>query len=922
MEPTLFRYIWRHSRRDQAMILGLVLLALPVYFASLNLPKAIVNGPIDGTGFEEPGATGSFLRITLPFGGSDGEPAVLFEGFALERLDMLFALSFLFLGLVLINGGFKYLINTFKGQLGERVLRRLRYELVDRVLRFPVPYFRKVKASEVASMVKDEVEPLGGFIGDAYVVPVYQSGLALTALGFIMVQSFWLGLLALSVVLIQAFLIPKLRQPILRLGRARQLAARDLSGRVAEIVDAIGEVRTHDTSNYERSDLTRRLGRIFEIRYEIFRRKFFIKFLNNFLSQVTPFLFYAVGGYFAIQGQMDIGQLVAVIAAYKDLPGPVKELINWDHQRMDVQIKYEQVVDQFDPDGILPPELQRLPDGDVPSIAGPLAAKNVSLIDETGARLLERVSFGFDAGKRVTIVGPPGGGKEYLGDVLARLQPVSSGSVTLGGKDITQLPEFVVGRRMGYVGQEAYLFHASVRDNLIYGLRHAPWLDEVPEDEHTRHAWEHEREEAEAAGNASRSLHADWIDYGGAGATGPDDLDARLLDVARTVDLIDDIYEFGLHGVIDRKSNQDLVAKLLEARARLSERLQDPQYQGLVEWFDLARFNRNASIAENILFGAPCGTAFTGDDLATHPYMQQVLEEAGLVEPLLDRGLEIAATMVEIFEGLPEDHPFFEQFSFVSAHELADIQAMLVKVKRQGFDALAPDERFRLKALPFSYIEARHRLGLVTPEIEARILKAREIFMRDLPPELDTAIQFFNPHSFNGNASIEDNLLLGRIVYGQARADQTVRQLIGEVLDELDLTQAILRIGLAFDVGTRGKRLTAAQRQKIGLGRALVKRPDVLIINLALAVLDSASQERVMTNVLNWPETRGVVWVLVRPELADRFDHILVVEGGQVVDQGGFADLAKRSKPFRRLLPALYLAEDRNESQGRSGPAS
>ena len=52
-------------------------------------------------------------------------------------------------------------------RLGERMLRRLRYTLFDRVLRFPISHFRKVKQAEVATMIKDEVEPLGGFIGDA-----------------------------------------------------------------------------------------------------------------------------------------------------------------------------------------------------------------------------------------------------------------------------------------------------------------------------------------------------------------------------------------------------------------------------------------------------------------------------------------------------------------------------------------------------------------------------------------------------------------------------------------------------------------------------------------------------------------------------------------------------------------------------------
>ena len=68
-------------------------------------------------------------------------------------------------------------------------------------------------------------------------------------------------------------------------------------GRIAESVDGIVEIRAHEPLDYERAEISSRLGKIFRIRFEFYQRKFLIKFLNNFLSQVTPFLFYSVGGY-------------------------------------------------------------------------------------------------------------------------------------------------------------------------------------------------------------------------------------------------------------------------------------------------------------------------------------------------------------------------------------------------------------------------------------------------------------------------------------------------------------------------------------------------------------------------------------------------------------------------------------------------
>src|SRR5262245_16081529 len=183
MERNLARYIWTHTRYQQLWILLIVLLSMPTYFMSFDLPKQIVNGPIQGQGFETEGATQTFLKIDIdwPDWLTSADNAIIFSGFQLDRFQMLMALSGVFLVLVIVNGLFKLYINTYKGRLGERMLRRLRYELVDRIVRFPPSVFKRMKASEIATMVKDEVEPLGGFIGDAFVSPALLGGQAVTA---------------------------------------------------------------------------------------------------------------------------------------------------------------------------------------------------------------------------------------------------------------------------------------------------------------------------------------------------------------------------------------------------------------------------------------------------------------------------------------------------------------------------------------------------------------------------------------------------------------------------------------------------------------------------------------------------------------------------------------------------------------------
>lgn len=182
LEPRLFTYIWRYSKRDQLTICAFVLASLPFYFASLDLPKRIVNDAITGRAFAHGEATASFLEVKIEWPGFlGGGRTAIFDGFQLDRLELLLGLSTLFLLLVIINGGFKFWINLQKGILGERMLRRLRFQLFALMLRFSPEAQREVKSSETATIIRDEVEPIGSFIGDAVVVPAQLGTQALTS---------------------------------------------------------------------------------------------------------------------------------------------------------------------------------------------------------------------------------------------------------------------------------------------------------------------------------------------------------------------------------------------------------------------------------------------------------------------------------------------------------------------------------------------------------------------------------------------------------------------------------------------------------------------------------------------------------------------------------------------------------------------
>lgn len=842
MDSNLFRYIWQKSRGEQIIVLLIILVSIPFNWASFDVPKRIVNDAIQGGAFKNGKTSATLFEMSFHLPDwAGGWGFKLFDGFQVDQLGLLFGLSFYFLLLVLINGGFKYVVNVRKGILGERMLRRMRYDLFSQLMRFRPEEIRAVKPAEIASMIKDEVEPIGAFVGDAFIQPVFLLSQALTALVFIMVQSVWLGSIALLIVLAQAIIIPILRREQLRLGRERQIASRSLAGRIGEIVDAGPMIQAHGATAYVQSDIAGRLGTLFDIRYALYKRKFAVKFLNNLLAQVTPFFFYAIGGFFALQGRLDIGQLVAVIAAYRDLPPPIKELIDWDQQRNDVTIKYEQVISQFNSDDVLllgdGAAIAPLPD------KGEIRIESLQMLDNRGQPLLMPFSLSLPRPGLVALVGPQGGGKDVLGRVLGRQATNYTGKVLIDGEPLADMSVERASHLIGYAGDEPELIAGTIRDNILLPLkRHRPAIKRegrVGEGEHRRFV------EAIRSGNSPFPYEADWTDYEGAGVADAAELAARVRELLDVFGCTEDIYQLGLGGKVMPPLSEGAVDRIIAARRAVAAELARVDRGNLIEPFVLDRYNENGTLAENLIFGTRTSPRFDNASLLFEPYAHAILKAEALVEPLAEMGARIVATVVEIFTGLPQGHALFQRYSFgvgfdfERLNELAEVLAK--QDMRAPLDAVTERD---LVALALGYIEPKHRLNLIDDRLRRRILRARASFRAHLPANAAEDVDFYDPDKVMIGASVRDNLLFGRIGYGVADAEQRVAEVMHQALERSGLEESLYRLGLNTEAGIRGRYLPAKLRQAIPLVQALVKAPQIAVLDMGglLALSDEPAE--------------------------------------------------------------------------------
>ncbi|MTH98968.1 ABC transporter ATP-binding protein [Roseibium sp. RKSG952] len=860
MQKSLFKFIWKFSARQQIFILMITVISYPITYILLELPKLIVNDAVQGSGFPR-----------------------AFLGFEFDQIAYLFVLCLSFLGLVVVSNGLKLYINIYKGRLGERMLRRLRFELFQRVLRFRLPHFRKVSSGEIIPMITSEVEDVGGFIGEAFALPAYQGGMLVVQLGFIFMQDPWLGLAAISSYPMQAYIIPKLQRQVVILSRKRVKNVRVIADKVGESINGIPEIHANDTSAWHSADVADRLYENFKIRYKIYNWKYFIKFLNNFMNQLTPFFFYLIGGYLVIQGDLSIGALLAVIAAYKDLAGPWKELLAYYQMTADVGVKYQTVVENFDPPDIYP--VDRLTSDEKAGLDGDLKLSDVSFSGGAAGQEVFDVSLTIAKGETCAIVGPDGSGRTEVLQLAAGLLSAQTGKVEIGGQDLDKLPAATLGREIAYVGGAVHIWTGTIRDNLFYGLRHRPVI--LPERSGNRlKDYERNLREAAETQNPTYDLEAEWEDFEAVGVQSSKDLDGAALKLLTAVGLDADIYRLGLQSRFDPKMDDGFAERILGVRRQLAVRLaEDEKLAGLVELWDRSRFNSSATLAENLFFAVPSDPAITMDQVADLPAVSAFLKQTGSGEKLKDIGVSIAQTMVELFANISGDSGLLGTYSFITQDELPEFDRIVRIAKSPGQKpSLSENDRAKLIGLALKLVPAKHRLGVMTDELKEEIVASRHEFHEKVVNRSEEFIAI-DPDVYLPPLTIEDNLLFGRARVDRRDARQGIDAVIRSVVEETGLREPVIFAGFGYHVGVAGSRLSASQRRRLAVVRALLKNAKVTILDdIAGGLTDEDKQARTaLREILGG---RTFIFGTSNKAIAGEFDHQVVLDQGRIASEG------------------------------------
>jgi ATP-binding cassette, subfamily B, bacterial len=353
--------------------------------------------------------------------------------------------------------------------ISEGIMYDLREQLFGRLLNQSVGFFINSRNGDLLSRMDNDVAGVEDVISET-VFGLVTSAIVVTTTLVLMFSLNWQLTLA-ALVILPLFLYPSRRigQLTYRARKRTQEKLAEMSVYMQEVLGISGLLLVKAFSKERQEEVRFRdlnLGlRWLKVREAMIGRGF--QALLGLLSTLGPALLLLFGRYLVLTGRTTVGTVVSVVTILAGrLAGAAGNLGNTNVNVTGSLALFQRIFQYLD----LPPEVQERPGSiELPRVVGSVAFEGVTFAyPQTRRPAVSEASFKVEPGQLVALVGPSGAGKTTATYLLARFYDPTQGTIRIDGHDLRDVQLESLSRNFGIVFQDTFLFHASVRDNLLY----------------------------------------------------------------------------------------------------------------------------------------------------------------------------------------------------------------------------------------------------------------------------------------------------------------------------------------------------------------------------------------------------------------------------------------------------------------------
>ncbi len=368
------------------------------------------------------------------------------------------------IGLVLIRNAAQYGRDALFNEIGERVHLDLRQRLFDHLQKLPLSFFDKSYTGRIMARITTDADALYHLLNQGTVNIIGHGILISTvSVGLFFIHP-GLALTLFSCVPVLLTLVAVTRKRASIAGRNQREALGNIYSRLQERISGIRVIRSFGRSEEESLAFSSDLKLLYTYNRKLVRGYSKLGALSNGCTRLTGILILCLGGLSVVNGNLSPGQLVTFYLASSVILQPLSSMAHAITQHLtDASVAIERIGEILD-----------LQTGDedeagktvCPALHGHVELQHIGFSYLPSQNVINDISIDIPSGQCIALVGPSGGGKSTLVDLLCRFYKPTNGNILVDGHSIQDLAPNSYRRQIGYVSQDTFLFHGTIADNL------------------------------------------------------------------------------------------------------------------------------------------------------------------------------------------------------------------------------------------------------------------------------------------------------------------------------------------------------------------------------------------------------------------------------------------------------------------------